>query len=62
MLLTTSAHCVKGVRIRSLSGPYSPAFGMNTDQKTSEYGHFSRSDNLEVNVRKKSLPKLICQR
>ena len=55
-------HCVKSVRIRSLSGLYSPPFGMNTDQKTSEYGHFSHSDNLEENVKKKSLPKLICQR
>ena len=38
-----NGHCVKSVRIRSFSGPYSPAFGMNTNQKNSEYGHFSRS-------------------
>ena len=52
-------HCVKNVRIRSFSGPYFPAFGLNTarytspyaiqmrentDQKNSEYRHFSRSD------------------
>ena len=27
------------------SGRYFPAFGLNTDQKNSEYGHFSRSAN-----------------
>ena len=36
-------HCVKSVRIRSFSGPYSVRMWENTDQKTSEYGHFSRS-------------------
>ena len=25
-------HCVKGVRIRRFSGPYFPAFGLNTDR------------------------------
>ena len=35
-------HCVKSVRIRSSSGPYSPAFGLKTDQKNSKYGRFSR--------------------
>ena len=45
---------VKSVRIRSFSGHYFPAFGLNTerysvwmrenkDQKNFEYGHFSRS-------------------
>ena len=34
------AHCVKSVRIRSYSGLYFPAFGMNTDQYTSEHEHF----------------------
>ena len=29
------------IRIRSFSGPYFPEFGLNTDQKNSEYGHFS---------------------
>ena len=37
-------HCVKSMRIRSFFGPYFPAFGLNTDQKNFEYGHFSRSD------------------
>ena len=36
-------HSVKSVRIRSYSGPYSPAFGLNTDQNNSEYRHFLRS-------------------
>ena len=34
---------MKSVRIRSFFGPYFSAFGLNTDQKISEYGHFSRS-------------------
>ena len=44
---SSNIHCVKSVRIRSFSGPYFFAFRMreNTDQKNSEYGHFSRSDS-----------------
>ena len=38
-------HCGKSVRIRSYSGPYFPAFGLNMDQNNSEYGHFLRSDS-----------------
>ena len=30
--------------IRSYSGPYFPAFRLNTDQNNSEYGHFLWSD------------------
>ena len=37
------SHCVNFVRTRSFSGPYFPAFGLNIDQKNSEYGHFSCS-------------------
>ena len=48
---------MKSVRIQSFSGPYFPAFGLNTspylvrirentDQQNSEYGHFSRSKNI----------------
>ena len=29
------------VRVRSFSGPYSVEMWENTDQKNSEYGHFS---------------------
>ena len=56
-------HCVKSVRVRSFSGPYFHAFGMNSeiygvkppnsvqmrenkDQKNSEYGLFSPSEQL----------------
>ena len=35
--------CVKSACIWSYSGPHFPAFGLNTDQKNSEYGHFSGS-------------------
>ena len=41
-------HCVKSVRIRSFSGPYIPAFGLNTDQENSKYGHFPRSDGAKA--------------
>ena len=46
------SHCVRSVPIRSFSGLFFPAFGLNTerysvsqntDQKNSEYGQFSRS-------------------
>ena len=36
-------HCVKSVRIRSFSGPYSVQMRENTDLKNSEYGQFSCS-------------------
>ena len=36
-------HYLKSVPIRSFSGPYFPAYGLNAVQKNSEYGHFSRS-------------------
>ena len=36
-------HYVKSFRIRSFFGPYFPAFGLNTDQKNSEYRNISRS-------------------
>ena len=52
------SYCVKSVRIWSYSGPYFPAFGLNTergaecgvrmrentDQNNSEYGHSLRSE------------------
>ena len=37
-------NCVKSVRIRSYSGPYSVRMQENTDQNISEYGHLLRSD------------------
>ena len=42
-------HCVKSVRIRSCSGPYFPAFGLNTDQNNYEYGHFLRGESYQEN-------------
>ena len=39
----TKFHYVKSIRIRSFAGPYFPTFGLNTDQKNSQYGHFSLS-------------------
>ena len=38
--------CVNSVRIWIFSAPYFPPFGLNADQKNSEYGHFSRSVDL----------------
>ena len=48
--LLTKKHCVKGVRIRSFCSPYFPAFGLNTDQKNSKYGHFSRSEISNITI------------
>ena len=39
---------MKRVHIRSFSGPYFPAFGLNTEKKNSEYGHFSRSVDFQL--------------
>ena len=37
---------MKSVHFRSFSGPYSVRIRENTDQKNSEYGHFSRSVSI----------------
>ena len=37
------------LREKSFSGPYSVGMRENTDQKNSEYGHFSRSVRLTEN-------------
>ena len=49
-IIAKKVQCVKSVRIRSYSGPYFPAVGLNTkriqentDQNNSKYGHFLRS-------------------
>ena len=46
------AHCVKSVRIRSYSDPYSVQIWENTDQNNSEHRHFLRSgrDDLFLHV------------
>ena len=38
---------MKSVLIRSYSGPYFPAFGLNTDQNDFEYEHFLGSEKVE---------------
>ena len=42
-------HCVKSVRILSYSGPYFPAFGLNTELNNSEYGPFLRGNQPVTN-------------
>ena len=42
-----TVHCVKSVRTRSCSGPYSVRMRENKDQNNSEYGHFSRSGSYK---------------
>ena len=66
------SHCVKNVHIRSYSGPYFPAFGLNTerspysvqvrektDQTNSEYRHFSRSIWFYVVFRRHTMEHLL---
>ena len=36
------------VRVRSFSGPYFHEFGLNADQKNSQYGHFSRNEYVSL--------------
>ena len=38
------------VSVFGVSGPYFPAFGLNTDQKNLEYVHFSGSDSFSTTV------------
>ena len=33
----TNTHCVKSVRVRNYSGPYFPAFGLNTEKCSGKY-------------------------
>ena len=42
---TKDRNCVKSVRIRSISDPYSVQKQGNRDQKNFKYVHFSRSEN-----------------
>ena len=44
-------NCVKNVRIRSFSGPYSVRMRKNTEQKNSEFGHFSLRELSQQNER-----------
>ena len=40
-------YCVKSIRIRKFFDPHFFSFGLNMDQKNSEYGHFLQSDIYE---------------
>ena len=42
----TVSHCVKSVRVRSYSGPYFPAFGMNTDRHSVSLRIQSKCGNI----------------
>ena len=42
---TKDRNCVKSLRIRSISGPYSVQKQENRDKKNFKYVHFSRSEN-----------------
>ena len=43
-------HCVKSIRIRSFSGPYFPAFGLNTERY--EVSFHIQSDYEKIRTRK----------
>ena len=45
-MINQVSHCVRSVRIRSYSGPYSVRIRENTDQNNSEYRHISHSVNF----------------
>ena len=51
-----SSHSVKSVHIWSYSGLYFPAFGLDTDQNNSEYGHFWRSGKVQFRQIYATLP------
>ena len=36
-LVVANVHCVKSIRIQSISGPQFPAFGLNTERSGAEY-------------------------
>ena len=39
---------MKSIHIWSFSGPYFPAFGLNTNQKNSEYGNVSHGQFSKI--------------
>ena len=49
--ISLELHSEKSARIRSFSGPSSVQMRENTDQKKSEYGHFSRSAMRRIKAR-----------
>ena len=48
MIDSVLSHCMKSHRIRSFSGPYFHEFGLNAEQKNSQYGHFSRNEYVSL--------------
>ena len=45
-----SNHCVKGVRIRSYSGPYFPAFGLNTERYSVSFRIHSECAKIRTRI------------
>ena len=45
--ITADLHCIKSIRTQSFSSPYFSAFGLSTDQKNAEYGHFQADLDLK---------------
>ena len=58
-MVLCNVHCVKSVRIRSYSGPYSVRMRENTDQNNSKYGHFLRSDMSQKPYEEEETPATI---
>ena len=47
--ISNQLHCVKSVRIRSFSGPYFPAFGLNTERKSISPYSVGMRENTDQN-------------
>ena len=54
IFLTINIHCVKGVSIRSYSGPHFPAFILNTEK----YGVSLRIHSKYVKIRTRTTPNM----
>ena len=67
MLAIFAQHCVKCVRIWSLSSQYIVTLKLNTDRKNSEYESISHNANKPAATKKATLQKrirvdyLVCQ-
>ena len=48
MGLMEKLHCVKSARIRGFSGPYFPAFGLNTDRYGVSFGIQSECGKIQT--------------
>ena len=45
-IIEAAALVIEKCPYSEISGPHFPAFGLNTEQKNSKYGHFSHSGFL----------------